>query len=107
MDLIHKKCIPCDSGTAQLTQKEIEEYLTKIKDGWNVIGNQKISREFRFKDYKNTIDFVNKVAQMAEDEGHHPDLHVFYGKVVVELWTHAVHGLTENDFILASKIDTI
>jgi 4a-hydroxytetrahydrobiopterin dehydratase len=91
---------------AQLTQKEIEEFLTQIKDGWNVIENQKIFREFRFSDYKHTIDFVNKVAQLAEEEGHHPDLHVFYGKVVVELWTHAVRGLTENDFILASKIDT-
>jgi len=107
MDLIHKKCIPCKSGTAQLTQKEVEEYLTQIKDGWKVIDNQKISREFRFNDYKQTIGFVNKVAQLAEDEGHHPDLHVFYGKVIVELWTHAVHGLTENDLILASKIDTV
>ena len=105
MELKNKKCIPCERGTLPLNQKEIGEYLALIKDGWIVSDNQKISREFKFKDYTDTIDFVNKVAKVAEEEGHHPDLHVFYGKVVVVLWTHAVNGLTENDFILASKID--
>jgi 4a-hydroxytetrahydrobiopterin dehydratase len=107
MDLSKKKCMPCEGGVPPLSEKEVKEYAGQISDNWKVIENSKITREFHFVNYRHTIDFVNKVADIAEGEGHHPDLHVFYGRVVVDLSTHSVNGLSENDFILAAKIDKI
>ena len=107
MDLSKKKCKPCEGGIAPLNSKEVEKYLRHIKVDWKFIENTKISKEYLFVNYKHTMDFVNKVANMAEEEGHHPVIHVYYGKVVIELWTFTINGLSENDFILASKIDKL
>lgn len=107
MDLSKKKCIPCEGGIPPLTGQEIENYLPLISDGWTVIDNSKLSKEFFFVNYTHTIEFVNKVADIANQEGHHPVLHVYFGRSVVELWTHSISGLSENDFILAAKIDKI
>jgi 4a-hydroxytetrahydrobiopterin dehydratase len=107
MDLSKKKCKPCEGGIPSLNSKEVEEYKKEIKDDWQLSENKKITREYFFVNYKHTMDFVNKVAQLAEAEGHHPVMHVYYGRVVIELWTHAIDGLSENDFIMASKIDKI
>jgi 4a-hydroxytetrahydrobiopterin dehydratase len=107
MDLSRKKCKPCEGGVAPLDQKEVAEYLKQIKDDWKVTDKNKISREFLFVNFRHTMDFVNKVADLAEEEGHHPVMHVYFGRVVIELWTHAIDGLSENDFILASKIDKL
>ena len=107
MDLSKKRCIPCEGGIAPLDQQKIAEYKRLIKDGWEVRDNNKISKEFVFVDYKHTMDFVNRVADLAEEEGHHPVMHVYYGRLVIDLWTHAINGLSENDFILASKIDKL
>lgn len=90
-----------------MDKNEVAEYKKLIKDDWKVTGNNKISKEYAFVNYKHTMEFVNKVANLAEEEGHHPVIHVYYGKVVIELWTHAIKGLSENDFILASKIDKL
>lgn len=90
-----------------MDKNEVAEYKKLIKDDWKVTGNNKISKEYAFVNYKHTMEFVNKVANLAEEEGHHPVIHVHYGKVVIELWTHAIKGLSENDFILASKIDKL
>ena len=78
-----------------------------ISDNWRVVDNNKITKEFFFVSYRHTIDFVNKVADIAESEGHHPVLHIYFGRAVVELWTHSINGLSENDFILAAKIDKL
>ena len=107
MDLSKKKCKPCEGGIAPLNQQEVAEYKKHIKDDWEVKDKNKISKEFSFVNYKHTMEFVNKVADLAEEEGHHPVMHVYYGKVIIELWTHAINGLSENDFILASKIDKL
>jgi 4a-hydroxytetrahydrobiopterin dehydratase len=107
MDLTKKKCKPCEGGTPPLNQDEISEYRKHIQEDWKVDANKKISKEYSFVNFKHTMDFVNKVAGLAEEEGHHPDMHVYYGKVVIELTTHAINGLSENDFILASKIDNL
>lgn len=107
MDLSTKKCVPCEGGTPAFDPRQIAEYRQNIGDNWNVIGYKKITSEFHFKKYDQTIKFVNKVAALADVENHHPVLHVYYGKVVVELWTHSVNGLSENDFILAAKIDKL
>jgi len=107
MDLSTKKCVPCEGGIRAFDPKQIEEYRQNIEVDWNVIDYKKITKEFHFEKYKQTINFVNKVAALADAENHHPVLHVFYGKLVVELWTHSVNGLSENDFILAAKIDKL
>ncbi|HBB91410.1 MAG: 4a-hydroxytetrahydrobiopterin dehydratase [Bacteroidetes bacterium GWF2_49_14] len=107
MELVEKKCKPCEAGTPPLTEKEITELKKQVHPGWQVSENMKITNSYSFVNYSHTMDFVNKVADLAESEGHHPDMHVYYGKVVIDLWTHSVKGLSENDFILAAKIDRI
>lgn len=107
MDLTTKKCIPCEGGIPPLNEKEIKEYKKHISVDWKVSDNNKITREFSFVNYRHTMDFVNKVADLADEEGHHPVLHIYFGRLVAELWTHSINGLSENDFILAAKIDKL
>ncbi len=107
MDLSKKKCIPCEGGITPLSKDQVAEYKKHIQADWKVAENKKISREYSFVNYKHTMDFVNKVANLAEEEGHHPVMHVHFGKVLIELWTHAINGLSENDFIMASKIEKL
>ena len=107
MDLLKKKCVPCEVGTPPLTEKKIQQYLTELKTPWEVLENKKISRAFKFKNFKEAMVFINKVAELAESEGHHPDIHISWNRVMIELWTHAVNGLSENDFILASKVEEL
>ena len=107
MKLINKKCVSCEGGAPPLTEAQIQEYLPELKTGWKVLENKKIQKEFVFKGFAEAIAFVNKVANLAEAENHHPDIHIFYRKVTIELWTHSVNGLSENDFILAAKVDNL
>lgn len=106
-DLIQKKCVPCEGGVPTLTEEEINKYMAELKDGWEVLEGKKIYKIFKFKDFKETMVFVNKVADLAENENHHPDIAIHYNKVDIILWTHKIGGLSENDFILAAKIDNI
>lgn len=106
MELTAQKCKPCERGTAPMATPEIMVYKEDIHEDWRVDIN-KISRDFVFQNYKETIDFVNEVAQLAENEGHHPVMHVYFSKITIELWTHAIEGLSENDFIMAAKIDEL
>lgn len=107
-NLISKKCIPCEGGTPPFSEEEISGYLKRV-EGWLASEGEpkKISKDFKFKDFKEAMDFVNKVAELAESEGHHPDIRISYNRVQIEMWTHAANGLTENDFILAAKIDAL
>jgi 4a-hydroxytetrahydrobiopterin dehydratase len=107
MDLSSKRCIPCEGGIPPLTETEVAEYMKHISADWKVIVVNRLSREFFFVSYRQTIEFINKVAAIAEEEGHHPVMHVYFGRAVLELWTHSINGLSENDFILASKIDKL
>jgi 4a-hydroxytetrahydrobiopterin dehydratase len=105
MKIVERKCVPCEGGTPPLTAEEITNYKSQIPN-WQISKDQKsISREFRFKDFKEAMSFINKVAELAEREGHHPDIHVSWNRVRLELSTHAIGGLSENDFILAAKIN--
>jgi 4a-hydroxytetrahydrobiopterin dehydratase len=105
MDLLNKKCVPCEGGVFSLTREEAEKYLAEVS-GWTLDEKTlKISKEYKFKDFIGAINFVDKISEIAEGEGHHPDIHIFYNKVLLELSTHAIGGLSENDFILAAKID--
>lgn len=107
MELTKKKCVPCEGGVPKLTPEEIARYSSYLKKPWEVVDDIKITKEFSFKDYPAVIAFVNSVARIADGEGHHPVLHVYYSKVNVDIWTHAIMGLSENDFILAAKIDEL
>ena len=106
-DLTQKKCVSCEVGGAPLTPDEVQMLYAQVPK-WTVSeDSKKIHRTFEFKDFAGALAFADKVGAIAEEEGHHPDLHVSWGKVTVELWTHAVGGLSENDFIVAAKIDRI
>ena len=107
MDLINQKCVPCEGGVPSLKRAEIEKYLAQLKGGWEVLEDKKIVKEFKFKDFKGAMSFVNKVADIANKDDHHPDITIHYSKVEILLWTHAIGGLSENDFIIAAKIDNI
>lgn len=106
--LSDKKCVACEGGVQPLHSEQLTVYSQQLPD-WNIAGDEKsISREFTFKDFKEALAFVNRVGEIAESEGHHPDLNLFaFKKVLVTLSTHAIGGLSENDFILAAKVDTI
>lgn len=106
-DLSNKKCIPCSVGAPTLEEDEIAELMKSMKEGWEVVDNKKLRKTYKFKNFKEALDFTNKVGAIAEKEGHHPDIYLSWGKVVIELWTHKIGGLHENDFILAAKIDEL
>ena len=109
-DLLNKKCIPCEGGILPFDISEIHRYQKKV-DGWNIIENKKkiffIEKNFKFKNFKESQNFVNAVGKISEDEGHHPDINFGWGYAKISITTHAIEGLSENDFILAAKIDQI
>ncbi len=106
MKLSNKKCVPCSIGAKALSRKEIKQLLGKVK-GWKAKWKHHIEKDFYFKNFKQALDFTNKVGKIAEKEGHHPDIYLSWGKVKVITYTHKINGLHENDFILAAKIDRI
>ncbi len=106
--LVHKKCAPCEGGIPPLSRAEAEDQVGQV-EGWSLVHDgQRIRRNWTVRNFMAGVEFFNKVAALAEEEGHHPDLHLEgYRQVAVELWTHAIGGLSENDFILAAKINQI
>ena len=109
MDLVQKKCVPCEGGEPPLKQDEIEKLKAQVPD-WEVTtvdGHPSLGKTFKFKNFVGSIDFVNKVKDIAESEGHHPDVNIHWDTVRLENWTHATGGLHENDFILAAKINKL
>lgn len=105
-DLTKKKCVPCEGGVKPLTLDEYGAYLRSELSGWHDVDTVKIKKDYKFKNFQEALDFIAKVGQIAEAEGHHPDIFLHnYNKVRLTLSTHAIGGLSENDFILASKID--
>ena len=102
--LTSKHCVPCEGGMPALTDAEIGPLLSQL-DGWAVVGGKRLVKTYRFPDFARALAFVNQAGAIAEAEGHHPDLHLTWGKVAVELTTHAIGGLSENDFILAARLD--
>ena len=106
--LVEKKCVPCEGGVPKMTPEEVAEQIAELPE-WEVTrGGERIARQWVVKNFLAAMEFFNHVAGVAEAEGHHPDLHVEgYRNVTVEIWTHAIGGLSENDFILAAKIDRL
>ncbi len=109
-DLFKKKCVPCEGGVNALDISEIHKYQKEV-DGWNIIKNDKdiffIDKKFTFKNFLDSQKFVNEVGRISEEEGHHPDISFGWGYAKISITTHAIEGLSENDFILAAKIDKI
>lgn len=107
--LARRHCVPCERGTPPLNAEQVAPLLAQV-DGWRVEetgGHDQLVKQFRFPDFVSAVGFVNEITPLAEAEQHHPDLLVTWGRVQVQLWTHAAGGLTENDFILAAKIDEL
>lgn len=115
VNLAQKKCVACEGGVASLQGEELLGFAKELGSEWKIINDHhlerefifKLEREFIFKDFKQALAFTNQVGAIAEEEGHHPDLSLGWGKVKITLWTHAVDGLSENDFILAAKINQL
>ncbi len=105
--LSDKKCVPCETGTPPLSPPEYEPLLKQLKLNWEVIDEKKIKHEFKFDTYLEGLEFANKVGRLAEDENHHPNIHIYYSRVVIDLTTHNIKGLSENDFIIATKIEDL
>jgi 4a-hydroxytetrahydrobiopterin dehydratase len=106
MELAKKNCVPCKGGVPPLSDHEIETLLDQVQ-GWKVMDNHHLRKDFRFPDFIQALAAVNRIGALAEEQGHHPDVHLAWGHVRVEIWTHKIDGLTESDFILAAKIDEV
>lgn len=107
LELSKKKCVPCQGGTPPLEKNEVDRLLNELQGKWLVNELDHLYKIFKFQNFTDTMIFVNKIADIAEQEDHHPDLAISYSQCTVEIWTHKINGLTESDFILAAKIDEI
>lgn len=104
--LAERECVPCRGGVPPLKGEEIEEFATQLKD-WRVVNEHHLQKTYEFKNFRESLDFVNRVGELAEAQGHHPDICFGWGKADVTIWTHKIDGLTESDFVLAAKIDRL
>ena len=109
-DLLNKKCVPCEGGIMPFDISEIHKYQKKV-DGWDIIKDKKkifyLNKKFKFKNFLDSQNFINRVGEVSENEGHHPDISFGWGYAEIKITTHAIEGLSENDFILAAKIDQL
>ncbi len=106
-DLADQKCIPCSAGTPPLAGEELDSYYQQISDEWELVDNHHLERKFTFKNFRQALDFTNEIGELAEKEGHHPDIALSWGKVVLTLYTHKIDGLSNADFVFAAKIDKL
>ena len=106
-ELFKKHCVPCEGGVAPVRGDELDDLAKQIGSWWTIKNEHHLESEFPFDDFAQALEFTNQVGAVAEEEGHHPDILLSYGRVEIKLWTHAINGLSENDFILAAKIDEL
>lgn len=105
-DLTHRNCVPCRGGVPPLEGEAIRSLLQQV-DAWDAVQDHHLTKSFRFKNFRTALDFVNEVGELSEQEWHHPDLALAWGRVDVKIYTHKIDGLSDNDFILAAKIDSL
>ncbi len=104
--LAEKTCVPCRGGVPPLKGEELQ-MLARQVEGWEVVNEHHVKKSFKFPDFRAALAFVNKAGELAEEQGHHPDIYLAWGKVEITIWTHKINGLTESDFILAAKLDQL
>ncbi len=104
-ELAEGTCIPCRGGVPPLKGEELDALQEKLGNGWQIINEHHLEKEYIFADFRQALDFTVKVGEVAENQGHHPDIYLAWGKVKLTIWTHKIDGLTESDFILAAKVD--
>ena len=105
--LAEKECVPCKGGVPPLEGNDLVRLAEQLKGGWRVVNEHHLEKEYRFKNFREALDFTNRVGELAEAQGHHPDIYLAWGQVKLTLWTHKNDGLTESDFIMAAKIDQL
>ena len=101
--LAEKDCIPCKGGVPPLKGQELAKVANQLNGGWHVINEHHLEKEYKFKNFREALDFTNKVGELAESQGHHPDIYLAWGQVKLTIWTHKIDGLTESDFVMAAK----
>ena len=107
MNLSAKTCVPCTRGVPALRPEQSEELLVQLSDGWSVIDNHHLQKTVRFQNFAEALQYVNRIGAMAEEQNHHPDLLLAWGRVEITVWTHKIDGLSESDFIFAAKCDAL
>lgn len=105
--LADKKCVPCTGGVEPLKWATLKKLVDQLPDGWDVINEHHLEKTYKFRNFTEGLDFVNKVGQLAEEQGHHPDIFLAWGKVKLQVWTRKIKGLHESDFIFAAKVDKL
>ena len=105
--LADKDCVPCKGGVGKLQPADVAHFAADLGGGWRVVNDHQLEKEFKFKDFREALKFTNQVGELAEAQGHHPDIYLAWGKVKLTIWTHKVDGLTESDFVLAAKADRL
>ena len=104
-ELADMKCIPCAGGVPPLTGQDLMLLLNRLGGGWSIVREHHLEKKYAFPDFRQALDFTNRVGELAEHEGHHPDIYLAWGKVILSIWTHKIDGLTESDFVFAAKAD--
>jgi 4a-hydroxytetrahydrobiopterin dehydratase len=104
-ELAERQCVPCRGGVPPLEGEQLRVLSEQLGGSWEVVDGHHLVKEYRFPDFAQALEFTNRVGAVAEEQDHHPDIHLAWGKVVVEVWTHKIDGLTESDFIFAAKAD--
>jgi 4a-hydroxytetrahydrobiopterin dehydratase len=104
-ELAQKQCVPCRGGVPPLKGPELEALRAQLGSDWTVVQEHHLEKDYKFKDFRQALDFTNKIGELAESQGHHPDIYLAWGKVKLTIWTHKIDGLTESDFIFAAKAD--
>ena len=106
-DLAGKSCIPCAGGVPPLKGQDLELLLTQLGGGWTIMADHHLEKEYKFKNFRQALDYTIRIGALAEEQGHHPDIHLAWGKVVLTVWTRKIDGLTESDFVFAAKADKL
>jgi 4a-hydroxytetrahydrobiopterin dehydratase len=106
-DLAKKDCVPCKGGVPPLKGNDLAHLVGELGEGWHVINEHHLEREYKFEKFRKALDFTNKVGELAEQQNHHPDIYLAWGKVKLRLWTHKIDGLTESDFVFAAKVNAL
>jgi 4a-hydroxytetrahydrobiopterin dehydratase len=104
-ELAERQCVPCKGGVAPLAGEQLDRLLEQLGPGWGLVESHHLEKEYKFKNFRDALAFTNRVGELAEAQGHHPDIYLAWGKVRLAIWTHKINGLTESDFIFAAKAD--